>query len=88
MEHAVLDLGGAALVPELGADVAAGPAGNVELALVTVAALGALPHHTLMTSTTVSFFPSAQSTTPAAINAATNSITYISCPLTAGPYIP
>ena len=29
MQHAVLDLGGAALVPELGADVAAGAAGNV-----------------------------------------------------------
>ena len=44
MQHAVLDLLGAALVPELGADVAAGAAGHVQLALVTVAALGALPH--------------------------------------------
>ena len=44
MQHAVLDLGGAALVPELGADVAAGAAGNVQLVLVTVVALGALPN--------------------------------------------
>ena len=44
MQHAVLDFGGAALVPELGADVAAGAAGNVQLVLVAVAALGALPH--------------------------------------------
>ena len=43
MEHAVLDLGGAALVPELGADVAAGTAGHIQLVLVTVVALGALP---------------------------------------------
>ena len=44
MQHAVLDLGGAALVPELGADVAAGAAGNVQLVLVAVVALGALPN--------------------------------------------
>ena len=44
MQHAVLDLLRAALVPELGADVAAGTAGNVELVLVAVVALGALPH--------------------------------------------
>ena len=44
MQHAVLDLGGAALVPELGADVAAGTAGHVQLVLVTVMAVGALPH--------------------------------------------
>ena len=44
MQHAVLDFGGAALVPELGADVAAGAAGNVQLVLVAVVALGALPN--------------------------------------------
>ena len=44
MEHPLLDLLGAALVPELGADVTAGAPGHVELALLTVAALGALPH--------------------------------------------
>ena len=43
MEHAVPDLGRAALVPELGADIAAGAAGNVQLALVAVVAVGALP---------------------------------------------
>ena len=43
MQHSVLDLGGAALIPELGADVAAGAAGNVQLVLVTVVAFGALP---------------------------------------------
>ena len=44
MQHAVLDLLGAALIPELGADITAGAAGNVQLVLVPVAALGALPH--------------------------------------------
>lgn len=44
MQHAVLDLGGAALVPELGADVTAGTAGHVQLVLVTVVAVRALPH--------------------------------------------
>ena len=44
MQHAVLDLLGAALIPELGADITAGAAGNVQLVLVAVAALGALPH--------------------------------------------
>ena len=44
MQHAVLDLLRAALIPELGADIAAGAAGNVQLVLVAVAALGALPH--------------------------------------------
>ena len=44
MQHAVLDFGGAALVPELGTDVAAGAAGNVQLALVAVMAVRALPH--------------------------------------------
>ena len=40
MQHAVLDLLGAALIPELGADITAGAAGNVQLVLVAVAALG------------------------------------------------
>ena len=44
MQHAILDFGGAALVPELGTDVAAGAAGNVQLALVAVMAVRALPH--------------------------------------------
>ena len=43
MQHAVLDLLRAALIPELGADITAGAAGNVQLVLVAVAALGALP---------------------------------------------
>ena len=43
MQHSVLDLSGSALVPELGADVAAGAAGDVQLVLVAVVALGALP---------------------------------------------
>ena len=41
MQHPVLDLLGAALVPELGADVAAGPPGHIHLVLVGVAAPGA-----------------------------------------------
>ena len=41
MQHAVADLLGAALVPVLGADVAAGAAGDVHLGLVGVAALRA-----------------------------------------------
>ena len=44
MQHSILDLGGAALIPELGADVAAGAAGDIQLVLVAVVALGALPH--------------------------------------------
>ena len=44
MQHAVLDFGGTALVPELGTDVTAGAAGNVQLALVAVMAVRALPH--------------------------------------------
>ena len=44
MQHSVLDLLGTALVPELGADVAAGPPGYVHLILVPVVAVGALPH--------------------------------------------
>ncbi len=43
MQHSVLDLGSSALVPELGADVAAGAAGDVQLVLVAVVALGAFP---------------------------------------------
>ena len=43
MKHSVLDLLGSALVPELGADVAAGTAGHIHLALILVAALGAGP---------------------------------------------
>ena len=43
MQHPVPDLLGPALVPELGPDVAAGPAGHIHLVLVRVAALGALP---------------------------------------------
>ena len=43
MQHAVLDLLRAALIPELGADVAAGAAGDVHLVLIGVAALGAFP---------------------------------------------
>ena len=42
MQHAVADLLGAALVPVLGADVAAGAAGDVHLGLVGVAALSYL----------------------------------------------
>ena len=43
MQYPVTDLLGASLVPELGADVAAGAAGNCQLVLVAVAAVGALP---------------------------------------------
>ena len=44
MQHSILDLCRPALVPELGADIAAGAAGNVQLVLVAVVALGALPN--------------------------------------------
>ena len=44
MQHAILDLLRASLVPELSADITAGAAGNVQLVLIAVAALGALPH--------------------------------------------
>ena len=44
MQHTVANFLRAALVPELGADIAAGAAGHIQLALVTVAALGAFPH--------------------------------------------
>ena len=43
VEDSLRDLLGTALVPVLGTDVAAGPAGNVHLGLVTVAALRAFP---------------------------------------------
>ena len=43
MQDPVPDLLGPALVPELCADVAAGPAGHIHLVLIRVAALGALP---------------------------------------------
>ena len=44
MQHALLDFLRAPLVPELGADVAAGAARHVQRALVAVAAGGAFPH--------------------------------------------
>ena len=43
MQDPVTNLLGTALVPELGADVAAGPPGHIHLVLVGVAALGAAP---------------------------------------------
>ena len=43
MQDPVPDLLRPALIPELGADIAAGPAGDVHLVLIRVAALGALP---------------------------------------------
>ena len=43
MEDPVPDLLGSALVPKLGADITAGAAGYVHLALIPVAALGAGP---------------------------------------------
>ena len=43
MQNPVPDLLRPALIPELGADIAAGPAGHVHLVLIRVAALGALP---------------------------------------------
>ena len=44
MQHAVADLLGSTLVPELGTDVAARTTGDIHLLLVAVAAVGALPH--------------------------------------------
>lgn len=44
MQHAVADLLGSTLVPELGTDVAARATGDIHLLLVAVAAAGALPH--------------------------------------------
>ena len=43
MQHPVSDLLSPALIPELGSDVAACPSCNIELGLVGVAAVGALP---------------------------------------------
>ena len=43
MQHALADLLGAALVPELGADVAAGAAGDAHTGLIAVSADRALP---------------------------------------------
>ena len=44
MQHAILDLLRAALIPELGADITTGAAGNVQLVLVTVVVLGERPN--------------------------------------------
>ena len=55
MQHAVLDLLRAALIPELGADITAGAAGDVQLVLVAVAALGALPQLLLFYSCFLSY---------------------------------
>ena len=44
MQHAVADLLGSTLVPELGTDVAARTTSDVHFLLVAVAAVGALPH--------------------------------------------
>ena len=44
MQHAVADLLGSTLVPELGTDVTARATGDIHLLLVTIAAIGALPH--------------------------------------------
>ena len=43
MQYSVLDLFGAALVPELGSDISAGAAGNGHLALIGIAAVRADP---------------------------------------------
>ena len=43
MQHTLLDLLRATLVPELRADVTAGAAGDIHLILVGVGALGAAP---------------------------------------------
>ena len=44
MQDAVLDFLRAALIPELGADISAGSTGDVHLALVAVATIGAFPN--------------------------------------------
>ncbi len=44
MHYAVFDFLRSALIPELGADVAAGPAGHIHLVLIVVFALGTLPN--------------------------------------------
>ena len=43
MQYAVFDLLGTALIPELGADVTAGPSGNAHFVLVAIAAVRAFP---------------------------------------------
>ena len=43
MQYPLPDLLGPALIPELGPDVPAGPAGHIHLVLIRIAALGALP---------------------------------------------
>ena len=43
MKHAILNLLRTSLIPELSADVAAGPAGHIHLILIPVAAVRALP---------------------------------------------
>ena len=43
MQYAVFDLLGTALIPELGADVAAGPSGDAHFVLVAIAAVRAFP---------------------------------------------
>ena len=44
MEHSVFNLLGASLIPELGSDIAAGPAGYEHLILIAVSAVRALPY--------------------------------------------
>ena len=44
MQNSLFNFLRSSLIPELGADITAGAAGNVQLVLVAVAALGALPH--------------------------------------------
>ena len=43
MKHTILDLLGTTLIPELGANVSAGPAGYTHFILVTVTAFRAFP---------------------------------------------
>ena len=43
MKHALANLLRAALIPELGANVSAGPAGNAHFILITVTAFRAFP---------------------------------------------
>ena len=43
MQYAVFDLLGTTLIPELGADVAAGPSGDAHFVLVAIAAVRAFP---------------------------------------------
>jgi hypothetical protein len=43
MQYSILNLLGSALVPELGADIAAGSSGNRQLLLILISAVGATP---------------------------------------------